>query len=542
MALTVNNNIASLSAQAALDNTSNALNTSLQRLSTGLKINSGADGPAALVISQEQQAQVVGLQQAISNTSEAVNLVQTGEGGLSEISNLLTQARSLALDSANSGVNDSTALAANQAQLNNILSTINNIANTTQFGTKQLLNGTAGLNVTTAPTGYNISGTATVASGTYTVVAGAGTGALPTTQTALKAESTAGTSAVATTAANDTGTITINGVSINIAASQTQAELLTTINAQSSLTGVTAQFTAGKLQFVANNFGSANNFAVTITNTTAVTGTALSDELGYSTFTAGSGTPGNSYTSVTINSQAGTVTGTGAVTPVGGPAAAAAISGTATTARNAQLTITDPTTGNAFSETANGNVVTFTSGALNGLSITLAPQAQNGTGLYTSAGAAGDAFTLNNQSLTFQIGANAGQTASVSFGNSQASALGQNAVGVTGSFTNLSNINIDTTNANTADAIRIIDKAISDVSSEQGTLGAFQTNTLQANADNLQTALTNTSAAESTITDTDYASEISNYTSLQVKLQAGASVLGNANQLPSIITSLLQKA
>src|ERR1700684_3628295 len=108
MSLTIANNIASLSAQASLDSTSNALNTSLQRLSTGLKINSGADGPAALVISQEQQAQVVGLQQAISNTSEAVNLVQTGEGGLNEISNLLNQARSLALGSANSGVNDQT--------------------------------------------------------------------------------------------------------------------------------------------------------------------------------------------------------------------------------------------------------------------------------------------------------------------------------------------------------------------------------------------------------------------------------------------------
>ena len=112
------NNTAAMQAQQALNSTNNALSTSLQRLSTGLKINSGADGPAAYVISQAQQAQVAGLNQAIDNTNQAVDLVQTGSGALSEVSNLLTQIRGLALDSANAGVNDASALAANQAQIN----------------------------------------------------------------------------------------------------------------------------------------------------------------------------------------------------------------------------------------------------------------------------------------------------------------------------------------------------------------------------------------------------------------------------------------
>src|SRR4030081_3861803 len=99
MSLSITNNIMSLTAQNSLSKTSNALATSLQRLSSGLKINSGADGPAALVISQEQQAQIAGLQTAIDNTSKAINMVQTAEGALGTINQLLTKIRSLALDS-----------------------------------------------------------------------------------------------------------------------------------------------------------------------------------------------------------------------------------------------------------------------------------------------------------------------------------------------------------------------------------------------------------------------------------------------------------
>src|SRR5438876_1684230 len=145
MSLSVINNVASLNAQANLNRTSAALSKSLERLSSGLKINSGADGPAALVISEQQRAQIAGLKSAIDNTSKAISVVQTAEGALNEVNSLLTQIRSLAIDSANSGVNDSNALAANQAQVANALSTIDRIAGNTQFGTKHVLDGSAGL-------------------------------------------------------------------------------------------------------------------------------------------------------------------------------------------------------------------------------------------------------------------------------------------------------------------------------------------------------------------------------------------------------------
>src|ERR1700693_707228 len=144
MSLSIMNNSASLIATANLSNTSMAMNKSLERLSTGFKINSGADGPAALVISEQQLNQIAGLQTAIDNTSKAVSMVQTTEGALGTINDLLTQIRSLALSSANSGANDANALAANQAQITNALDTIDRIAANTQCKTKHILNGSAG--------------------------------------------------------------------------------------------------------------------------------------------------------------------------------------------------------------------------------------------------------------------------------------------------------------------------------------------------------------------------------------------------------------
>src|SRR5215470_9128935 len=107
MAFTIANNIASLNAQNNLTRASSSLSQSVERLSSGLKINRGADGPAALVISEQQRAQIAGLDKAIENTEKGVALVQTVEGALGEINSLLVKIRSLALDSANSAINDS---------------------------------------------------------------------------------------------------------------------------------------------------------------------------------------------------------------------------------------------------------------------------------------------------------------------------------------------------------------------------------------------------------------------------------------------------
>jgi flagellin len=142
MGLRVNHNIQSLNAHRALQSNDMAVGRSLQRLSSGLRINSAADDAAGLVISEQMRAQINSTSQAIDNTETAVNMVQTAEGALDEVNSLLSKMRELALHAANEAPNDVTQLAADQAELDNAIGSITRIANQTQFGTKKLLDGT----------------------------------------------------------------------------------------------------------------------------------------------------------------------------------------------------------------------------------------------------------------------------------------------------------------------------------------------------------------------------------------------------------------
>ena len=142
MSLRINNNPASVNGIKNLQKNSMMVGKSMEKLSSGLRINRAADDAAGLIISEQMRAQITGLSTAVSNTESAVNMIQTAEGALDEMNTLLNKARSLALASANEGVNDQAQLAANQSELDNIVSSITRIAENTQFGTKKLLDGT----------------------------------------------------------------------------------------------------------------------------------------------------------------------------------------------------------------------------------------------------------------------------------------------------------------------------------------------------------------------------------------------------------------
>ena len=143
MSLRINLNTAALNAHRNLQSTDQALGTSIERLSSGFRINRAADDPAGLAISENLRAQVTGLGQAISNSSDAVNMIKTAEGALSEVHTLLRTMRNLALHAANTGTNDDVALDADQAQVVSAISALDRISANTQFGTKVLLDGTA---------------------------------------------------------------------------------------------------------------------------------------------------------------------------------------------------------------------------------------------------------------------------------------------------------------------------------------------------------------------------------------------------------------
>jgi flagellin len=141
MSLRINHNLAALNAHRNLLNTTEDLQSSMQKLSSGYRINQGSDNPAGLVISEQFRAQIAGLNQAIDNSEGSISMIQTAEGALNEINNLLISMRELAIHAANEGFNDADQLAADQAEIENAIATIDRIAQNTQFGTKKLLDG-----------------------------------------------------------------------------------------------------------------------------------------------------------------------------------------------------------------------------------------------------------------------------------------------------------------------------------------------------------------------------------------------------------------
>lgn len=246
MSLGIANNVGALNAQNNLNRSQSTLNTSIERLSTGFRVNRGSDGPAALVISETQRAQISGLRTAIDNTERAVSVVQTAEGALGEINNLLVQVRSLAIDSANTGVNDENALAANQAEIANALDTIDRISSNTQFGQRNLIDGSASrsgvaddADVTVVNTGNN---------------APDGSFAIEVTAAATQATTTA-TAQTDNLAADET--LNINGTNITLEAGLDSQGVQDRINEFSSQTGVVAEAdSSGATVLRTNDFGS----------------------------------------------------------------------------------------------------------------------------------------------------------------------------------------------------------------------------------------------------------------------------------------------
>lgn len=471
MALTIANNSLSQTAQNNLQRATSGFQTSLERLSSGLKINRGADGPAALVISEKQRAQIAGLKTAIDNSEKASSLVQTAEGALNEINSLLVKVRSLAIDSANEGVNDSDALAANQAEIDNALQTIDRIASNTQFGTKKLLNGEAGK--TGTPTDSDVTflnATSDTQAGSY---------AINVTTAAERATVDAGAVQAGGLAADET--IVVNDVSIDLFEGMTQAQVVDRINDFTAQTGVTADTggASGATRLYTDSFGANASIKVSSNTASATTSTGI---------------------------------GTTELNDVG-------------------VDVVASIDGNSY--TGQGNVITSQGGSAKGLSISLA---EDGTDATSTVSGAQGTVSVTDNSLSFQIGPNANQSAKITINKAESGSLG---IGLAGNqFANLGEIKVLSA-AQSNDALSIIDAAIDDVTNLRGELGAFQANTLEATANNLRATLENTINAESVIRDTDFASEISEFTRGQVLQQAGASVLSSANQVPQLVLSLL---
>jgi flagellin len=292
----INTNIQSLVAQNALrqNNTNEA--TSLERLSTGLRINTGADDPSGLIAAENLKSQTTGLTTAIDNANKADNIIGTADGGLGEVNNLLTELQGLVSQSANSGALSTAEVQANQTQVDSILNTINRIAGSTTFAGKQLLNGslaytTSGV-ASTAFTDLNINSAILPDNGAVTVNVD-----VTASATSAKIGYTGGT----VTGASGT-TISVTGnigtQQLSFVSGTTVSSIAASINSVVAETGVSAIVSGTDLSINSTSLGSAQYVSIK-----AVTGT----------FTTSGGSAGRATgadAKVEINGSAAQVTGT----------------------------------------------------------------------------------------------------------------------------------------------------------------------------------------------------------------------------------------
>lgn len=479
MSFRVNTNLGALNALRNLGRTTAEFEKSVSRLSTGLRIVTAADDPAGLIISENLRAQIAGLEQALLNNQDAINYAKTAEGALDEVSRLLNDARRLAVASANTGVLDQNAIQANQNQINSIIQSIDRIAQQTQFGNKKLLDGSAGI-VSTVTDAANYA--AIVIGGTFAgfPVNQSGTVTIQVTQASTKAVVTGDVDL--STNGLDTilgaGSFVVNGFAFQTDGTETLGTVLTKFNNSSNATGVTFMFDGTNVVMTSNGYG--ENAKISFTDTAGLINSAGN--------TTAQGTNATADVTVTTANGVQTTTFTG---------------GRGT---DSGLRLTD-NYGNYVLLTEQGNVV----------------------------GAAAEAGRIEAGSASFQIGANAGQTVSLSLANILSSQLGQ---GVIAGET-LATVNV-TTLAGAEDAIKIIDSAIADVTKLRGNIGSFQRNVLESNVRSVGVARENLIATESSIRDADVAAEITHFTKLQILTQAGLSVLAQANAAPQAVLGLLR--
>lgn len=246
----INTNVNSLLARRNLNANNASLNTSLQRLSTGLKINKGADDPSGLIASENLRAEKAGIAQALDNAERAANVIGTAEGGLTEISALLTEMQALMTESANSGGLSKEEVEANQLQVDSILSTINRLANNTEFQGKKLLDGSLGYTnssvAASAMTNLRINSARLPDGATQTVVVQV----VASAQTGLVSHSGSFTGNVTLEVGGNKGTEQISMLSGTTVANQVAA-----INAVKDATGVSASVSGARVVLRSQQYG-----------------------------------------------------------------------------------------------------------------------------------------------------------------------------------------------------------------------------------------------------------------------------------------------
>lgn len=489
----INTNVSAIQAINRLIANEQDLNVRLERLSTGLRINRGADDPAGLIASESLRAEIRGINAAIDNSTRAINVISTADAALGEVSKLLLEIKGLVNTSTNSGALSPDEIQANQLQIDSLLESINRVANSTQFNGRKLLNGELAYTISSQNNAQlqrlQIFG-ARIPSNTSLPVTIQVTQSAQTAQLNITAGGANGLSASGTSSAlsaTNNVTLEVRGrygtETFTFTGGTTVSSIAQTIASFKALTGVSASLvTTGTGSATGLSFSSTGYGSDEFVSVRAISGN----------FTVTPGDQGDHEdrgrdASVLINGQSASVSG---------------------------LTARIRTSG---------------------LDLVVDLAESFGTSLSSST------FGISGGGANFQIGSQVNSDGLLSIGipSITTSNLGSVWNGFLNSIGSGGSANL-TDDRNHPTAAAIVQAAITQVSILSGRLGGFQANQIETNLNSQRVALENIQASESSIRDADYAHEVANLTRSQILVQATTQILALANQRPQQVLALLR--
>ena len=475
----INHNIPALKTNNILGKNNLAMEKSLERLSSGYRINCAADDAAGLAISQKMKTQIAGLNQASRNASDGISVIQTAEGALIEVEEMLQRMRELSVQAANGTSTDEDRLQL-QAEVDQLKDEINRISETTEFNTKKLLDGTVDRRSYSSDASVeliSLSDSVSVREYTFTPVTAAAQAELTTDPI---------NPGKLGTDANEKYSMTINKTDIEIQGGSSPSDILNSLNAKCSNMGIEVSF----VDDAGNKISAAE----------ADTGVACS--LLFKTRDYGVDAE------IQINADE----------PL---AEALGVSGGTRSAKG-----TDSTVELEISD--EGGFTNTSTVTIDGDYVTVRDRDDFEMVFRVSGATAGPVTVtvLDAGPMTLQIGANEGQTMEVRIPRVDVVTL------------NIEEANIGTQKG-AMEAITLFNDAVNEVSTVRAKLGAYQ-NRLEHAINSLDVSAENLTEALSRIEDTDMAGEMATFTQYQVLTQAATSMLAQANQRPQNILNLLQ--
>ena len=486
MTLRINHNVSAINSHRHLIQNTKAQDKNLEKLSSGLRINRAADSPAGLVISERLRSELSGLKQAIDNSEQGISLMQTAEGALEEVSRSLIDIRQLAVASANSATNDDFMLHANQEELENSLLQIDRVSKMATYGKKAILDGSMGANGVT--TGDHLdfveASEKTIPSplgGYEVIVKQASTrstieSTIPLTQQLVDQ----GEQLTFMEGGKTLDFRTEAGDSVETAINKMEKTLIASglnIEIVRPPASATMPNQPQTLVFRHKEYGSNHSFQVASTSAGLLSQT--------------------SDVPVEVNN---------------GLDVAGTIGGELALGDGQVMRGSDPT-------------------RIGGLKIKY-------TGEKAPEGGFAGTVTLAQNSGVYQIGPFPDQATAFSLRDVGMNKLGRSVPNESG-FVHLGHADISD-KQKALDTMKVVDKAIEEVTLFRGEMGAFHKNNLESNLNYLRNAHVNLTKAESVIRDADMAEEMSKFTRNQIMVQSNVAMLAQANQKPNALLTLLQ--